>query len=63
VRQRYSDGIGDFLTVLDVELTPLQAEQQYVTSTTNVSLDLAQLFKALDGGWELVFPNARDTKT
>jgi hypothetical protein len=25
----------------------LQAEQQYVTSTTNVSLNLVQLFKAL----------------
>jgi NodT family efflux transporter outer membrane factor (OMF) lipoprotein len=62
-RQRYSDGIGDFLTVLDAERTLLQAEQQYVTSTTNVSLDLVQLFKALGGGWEPIFPNSPDTKT
>jgi len=56
-RSRYNDGVTDFLTVLDVERTLLQAEQQYATSTTNVSLDLVQLFKALGGGWELTFPD------
>jgi NodT family efflux transporter outer membrane factor (OMF) lipoprotein len=56
-RTRYNDGVADFLTVLDVERTLLQAEQQYATSTTNVSLDLVQLFKALGGGWELTFPD------
>jgi NodT family efflux transporter outer membrane factor (OMF) lipoprotein len=61
-RERYSGGVGDFLTVLDAERTLLQAEQQYVTSTTNVSLNLVQLFKALGGGWELIFPNSPDAK-
>jgi NodT family efflux transporter outer membrane factor (OMF) lipoprotein len=56
-RERYSDGVGDFLTVLDAERTLLQAGQQYVTSTANVSLNLVQLFKALGGGWEPIFPN------
>ena len=56
-RTRYNDGVADFLTVLDAERTLLQAEQQYATSTTNVSLDLVQLFKALGGGWELTFPD------
>jgi NodT family efflux transporter outer membrane factor (OMF) lipoprotein len=59
-RERYSDGVGDFLTVLDAERTLLQAEQQYVTSTTNVSLNLVQLFKALGGGWEPIFPTSPD---
>jgi NodT family efflux transporter outer membrane factor (OMF) lipoprotein len=54
-RARYNDGVTDFLTVLDTERTLLQAEQQYATSTTNVALDLVQLFKALGGGWETVF--------
>jgi outer membrane protein TolC len=36
----------------------LQAEQQYATSTTNVSLNLVQLFKALGGGWEPTFPSS-----
>jgi hypothetical protein len=51
-RERYSDGVGDCLTMLGAERTLLQAEQQYATSTTNVSLNLVQLFKALGGGWE-----------
>jgi len=57
-RERWSDGVGDFLTVLDAERTLLQAEQQYATSTTNVSLNLVQLFKALGGGWERTFPSS-----
>jgi NodT family efflux transporter outer membrane factor (OMF) lipoprotein len=61
-RERYSDGVGDFLTVLDAERTLLQAEQQYATSTTNVSLNLVQLFKALGGGWEPIFPAPDPTK-
>jgi NodT family efflux transporter outer membrane factor (OMF) lipoprotein len=56
-RTRYNDGLTDFLTVLDTQRTLLQAEQQYATSTTNVALDLVQLFKALSGGWELTFPD------
>jgi NodT family efflux transporter outer membrane factor (OMF) lipoprotein len=56
-RTRYNDGVSDFLTVLDTERTLLQAEQQYATSTTNVELDLVQLFKALGGGWEQTFPD------
>jgi outer membrane protein TolC len=55
-RDRYRDGVADFLNVLDVERTLLQADQQYAQSTTNVSLDLVQLYKALGGGWEETFP-------
>ena len=51
------DGVTEFLTVLDAERTLLQADQQYASSTTNVSLDLVQLFKALGGGWETRFPD------
>jgi outer membrane protein TolC len=61
-RERYSDGVGDFLRVLDSERTLLQAEQQYATSTANVSLNLVQLFKALGGGWEPIFPNSPDAR-
>ena len=56
-RTRYTDGVTEFLSVLDAQRSLLQAEQQYATSTTNVSLDLVQLFKALGGGWELTFPD------
>jgi NodT family efflux transporter outer membrane factor (OMF) lipoprotein len=57
-RDRYKQGVGDFLTVLDAERSTLQAAQQYETSTTNVALDLVQIYKALGGGWEEVFPEA-----
>jgi outer membrane protein TolC len=56
-RDRYNQGLVDFLTVLDAERSLLQAEQQYAASTTNVSLDLVRLFKALGGGWETTFPD------
>jgi NodT family efflux transporter outer membrane factor (OMF) lipoprotein len=56
-RARYNDGVAEFLNVLDAERSVLQAEQQYASSTTNVSLDLVQLFKALGGGWETQFPD------
>ncbi|WP_407152333.1 efflux transporter outer membrane subunit [Bradyrhizobium sp. ORS 86] len=57
-RSRYNDGVTDFLSVLDAERSLLQNEQQYATSTTNVSLNLVTLFKALGGGWEQTFPDA-----
>jgi NodT family efflux transporter outer membrane factor (OMF) lipoprotein len=56
-RARYVDGVTEFLNVLDAERTLLQADQQYAASTTNVALDLVQLFKALGGGWETQFPD------
>jgi NodT family efflux transporter outer membrane factor (OMF) lipoprotein len=56
-RTRYSDGVTEFLSVLDAQRSLLQAEQQHATGTTNVSLNLVQLFKALGGGWELTFPD------
>jgi outer membrane protein TolC len=43
--------------VLDAERSYLQAAQDFETSTTNVSLDLVTLYKALGGGWEEVFPD------
>jgi NodT family efflux transporter outer membrane factor (OMF) lipoprotein len=56
-RERYNDGVAEFVNVLDAERTLLQAEQQHATSTTNVSLNLVQLYKALGGGWEQTFPD------
>ena len=55
-RVRYVNGVADFLNVLDAERTVLQAELQYAQSTTAVSANVVQLYKALGGGWEGVFP-------
>jgi len=55
-RDRYNDGVTEFTTVLDTARTLLQAEQDQAQSTTNISISLVQLYKALGGGWELTYP-------
>jgi len=55
-RSRYGDGVTEFITVLDAERSLFSAQQQYATSSTNISTDLVQLYKALGGGWETTFP-------
>ena len=57
-RQRYTQGVADFLNVLDAERGLLAAELQLAESTTTVSENLVQLYKALGGGWETEFPTA-----
>ena len=55
-RQRYQQGVSDFLNVLDAQRSVLAAELAMVQSTTTVSSNLVQLYKALGGGWETQFP-------
>ena len=57
-RDRYTQGVTDFLQVLDVQRNLLAAEQQLTDSTTTVSTNLVQIYKALGGGWETDFPPA-----
>jgi NodT family efflux transporter outer membrane factor (OMF) lipoprotein len=55
-RDRYTQGVADFLNVLDAERTLLQAQVQLADSATTVSSNLVQLYKALGGGWEPTYP-------
>ena len=55
-RQQYVQGLGTFLDVLTAQRTLFQSQQQYADSTTTVSTNLVQLYKALGGGWESSFP-------
>ncbi|MBV9736184.1 MAG: TolC family protein, partial [Acidisphaera sp.] len=55
-RQRYTQGIANFLDVLDAERSLLASQQQLTDSTTAVSTDLVALYKALGGGWESFYP-------
>ena len=57
-RDRYTQGVADFLNVLDAERTLLQAQLQLADSATTVSSNLVQLYKALGGGWEQTYPVA-----
>lgn len=55
-RQQYTQGLGTFLDVLTAQRTLFAAQQQFADSTTTVSTNLVQLYKALGGGWEGSFP-------
>ena len=55
-RQRYEQGVADFLQVLIAQRNQLAAEQELADSTTAVSTDLVQLYKVLGGGWQASYP-------
>ncbi len=55
-RQRYEQGVSDFLQVLIVQRDLLAAELALADSTTTVSTNLVQLYKTLGGGWEADLP-------
>ena len=57
-RDRYTQGVADFLNVLEAERALLQAQLQLADSATTVSSNLVQLYKALGGGWEPTYPLA-----
>lgn len=50
-RQRYANGLINFIDVLDAERTHQQNELALADSTTAVSTDLVALYRALGGGW------------
>ena len=56
-RDRYRQGVADFLQVLTAQRTALAAEQQASDSTATVSANLVALYKALGGGWEADLPD------
>jgi multidrug efflux system outer membrane protein len=49
----YRKGLADFLNVLQSQQGLYQVQDQLVQSRQEVSTDLAALFKALGGGWEI----------
>ena len=52
-QQLYSNGLTNFINVLDAERSLYQAEDQLVQSERTVILNLIKLYKALGGGWNL----------
>ncbi len=51
-RERYQNGVADFLTVLDAERVMLEAETLQAESETRTATTLVSIYKALGGGWE-----------
>ncbi len=58
-RAQYASGLQTFLNVLDAERGLFNARGQLASSNTAISSDLVQLYNALGGGWETVFPQKR----
>jgi len=52
-RQRYRDGVTDFLSVLDAERTLLSLQEQVVLNQTRTATSLVAVYKALGGGVEV----------
>ncbi|MFP3681146.1 efflux transporter outer membrane subunit [Pseudomonas sp. SIMBA_041] len=55
-QQQYTEGVVDFVNVLTVQSALLATQEQFVESSTGVSLAMVGLYKALGGGWESVYP-------
>jgi NodT family efflux transporter outer membrane factor (OMF) lipoprotein len=55
-RQLYTEGLTDFLSVLDAERSLFESQDSFVASERTATLDLVALYKALGGGWETKQP-------
>lgn len=51
-RDRYSQGLADFIQVLDAERTLISSRQQLVQADVALTNDVVALYTALGGGWE-----------
>ena len=47
----YTEGLTDFLSVLDAQRSLFATEESLALSTSAVSTDLVALYKAIGGGW------------
>jgi len=51
-RARYTNGVTDFLQVLDAERTLISSRQQLVQTDLTLANDVVALYRALGGGWQ-----------
>ena len=51
-KQLYTQGLTDFLSVLNAQRSLYVTEDALVKSTRNLSADVVALYKALGGGWD-----------
>jgi len=58
-RDRYTQGLIDFLQVLVDERSLFASQEDLASSTTAVSTNLVALYKALGGGWESDYPDVK----
>ena len=60
-RQRFDQGVGGFLDVLDAERTLLEAEDRLAQSEIATAVDLIAIYKALGGGWKASAVGSEET--
>ena len=53
-RQRYQEGVIDFLNVNTSEAQLLQSQNEFADADTQITTDLVRLYRALGGGWDVV---------
>jgi len=52
-RQRYQEGVADFLNVVTSQAQLLQSQDDLALTDTEIAADLVALYRALGGGWEV----------
>ena len=55
-RQRYIEGVVDFLNVIAAENALLDSSRTLTNADTQIASDLVVLYRSLGGGWEAVAP-------
>ncbi|MEW6303023.1 MAG: efflux transporter outer membrane subunit [Verrucomicrobiota bacterium] len=58
-RTSFTEGLSDFLVVLDAERARNDVADQFIQSEVNVARQLVALLKSLGGGWEELAPAAQ----
>jgi NodT family efflux transporter outer membrane factor (OMF) lipoprotein len=59
----YTNGLADFLNVLDAERSLYESEDALVDSNRGVSINLVSLYKSLGGGWDTASPESASAST
>lgn len=60
-KYQYEAGQESFIHLLDAERSLIDSQDKVIQSETQILLNLAQLYKALGGGWELSKQNTKNT--
>ncbi len=55
-RQRYAEGLVDFLNVIGAENGVLQGQSSLADADTQIGVNLVGVYKALGGGWQVADP-------
>ena len=58
-RQRYAEGVSDFLNVITAQASLLQSENDLADSDTQIGANLVTLYRTLGGGWQVAEPGGQ----